>query len=173
MTTDTRNNEAILDLVGSIAAHEETVDNARKYLTGWGAEDTDKEMICKITELLIQDGAAIGFEETDDVGDLVWCLEDIAEFRHLLISDSWFRQEAGLIEWLQVLHQHWSDSGFSVLTIPDPKERILPIFTCPNEDVEKVLEKAGRAGIEMYRIEELADEGEETAEADWMASELI
>lgn len=173
MTIDTRDNEAILDLVGSIAAHEETVDNARKYLTGWGAKDSDKEMICKITELLIQDGAAIGFEETDDVGDLVWCLEDIAAFRHLLISDSWFKQEAGLIDWLQVLHQHWSGSGYSVLTIPDPKEKILPIFTCANEDVEKVLEKAARAGIEVYRIEELADDGQESSETDWLAEELI
>lgn len=169
----TRDNEKILNLVGSIAAHEETVDNTRKYLTGIGAKDSDKEMICKITDLLIQDGTAIGFEETDDIGDLVWCLEDIAEFRHLLISDSWFKQGAGLINWLQILHQHWSNSGFSVLTIPDPKERILPIFTCPNEEVEDVLKKAEQAGIEMYRIEELADGEQEGDAADWLAEELI
>lgn len=168
-----RDNEAILELVGSIAFHEKTVDNARKYLTGWGAEDSNKEAICKITEFLIQDGAAMGFEQSDDVGDLVWCLEDIAEYRHLLISSNWFEQEAGLIGWLQTLHQHWSGSGISVLTIPDPKEKIVPIFTCPNEEVGTVLEKARKAGIEVYPVAEL-DNGEEEDEGlDWVASELI
>lgn len=168
-----RDNEAILELVRSIAIKDNTVEYARRYLTGWGAQDSNKEAICKVTELLIEDGAAIGFEQSDDVGDLVWCLEDIAEYRHLLISSSWFEQEAGLNGWLQTLHQHWSGSGFSVLTIPDPKEKIVPIFTVPNEEVEKVLEKARRAGIEVYSVADLDDGQEDEGGLDWSASELI
>lgn len=168
-----RDNEAILDLVRSIAIGDNTVEYARKYLTGRGAEDSNKEAVCKITELLIQDGAAMGFEQSDDVGDLVWCLEDLADYRHLLISSSWFEQEAGLIGWLQTLHQHWSGSGYSVLTIPDPKEKIVPIFTVPNEEVENVLKKARRAGIEVYPVADLDSGEEDEGGLDWSAGELI
>ena len=129
-----------------------------------------KERTIRFIELLIRDGLAMGFEPGDDVGDILWCLDDISEHYHLLLSANWFSQEDDMTGWLKTLGERWGRNGVRILYIEDPRERILPIYAAPEEAAPAILEKAARAGIAMCGIEELADTEEEDEESnaiDW------
>ena len=70
--------DEILALVQIMAVDKKTMDFAVRYFDGPGADASMKERTVRFIELLIQDGSAMGFDEGDDIGDIVWCMDDIS-----------------------------------------------------------------------------------------------
>ncbi len=155
--------EAFMKLVQMMAHDKKTVENAAYYLDGPGRGATDKEKRIKLIDLLLQDGSAMGFDDNDDVGDIVWCLDDISEYYHLMISESWFSDEDGLLGWFRTLSERWGRNGVAVLCIEDPKGRMYPIYAVEYTAVPAILEQAKKADIPICRVEDLkeSDEKEE------------
>ena len=87
----------MLELLELMALNADTAKIAEHYLEGLGKDASVKERTSKFIELLIRDGSAMGFEPDDDIGDIVWCLDDIADHYHLLLSSSWFSESDGMI----------------------------------------------------------------------------
>ena len=159
---------AIVKLTERMAQRKDTVRNAVFYLEGPGRDASRKELSSHFIEFLIQDGSAMGFDLNDDIGDIVACMDDIAEHFHLLISDSWFSEEDGLIGSLKKLGERWGRNGVRLLWLPDPKGRVYPVYAVYEEEVPAILDQALRAGILVCDVAEMTDEEEdEDAALDW------
>lgn len=164
---DTKAKE-IMELLEMMAIDPNTIATAKHYFEGLGKDASMKERTNRFIELLIRDGLAMGFEPGDDVGDIVWCMDDIAEHYHLLISANWFSEEDDMTGWLRTLGEHWGRNGVRILYIEDPRGRIHPIYAAPEEAAPAILKKAAETGIAMYGVEELSETEEEDNEAiDW------
>ena len=158
----------ILELVKITAQKSETVENAKHYLEGTGRFASMKEMRIRFIEFLIQDGSAMGFDANDDVGDIVYCMDDIAEHFHLLISDSWLAGAADIAGCLRKLGERWGRNGVNLLWIEDPKHRMFPVYAVEAEVVPAILAQAAKADIPMRDVSEMPDEDEdEEDEIDW------
>ena len=158
----------ILELVKITAQKSETVENAKHYLEGTGRFASMKEMRIRFIEFLIQDGSAMGFDANDDVGDIVYCMDDIAEHFHLLISDSWLAGAADIAGCLRKLGERWGRNGVNLLWIEDPKHRMFPVYAVEAEAVPAILAQAAKADIPMREVSEMPDEDEdEEDEIDW------
>ena len=154
----------ILELLKITALKSETVENAKHYLEGAGRYASMKELRIHFIEFLIQDGSAMGFDANDDVGDILWCMDDIAEHFHLLISDSWFSGEADIAGCLRKLGDRWGRNGVKLLWIEDPKRRMYPVYAVEAEAVPAILAQAAKADIPMHDVSELTDEDDEDEE---------
>lgn len=165
---DTRRKE-ILELIKLMAWNTRTVEYAQYYLEGPGKYASPKELTLHVIELMTQDGSAMGFEPGDDIGDIVECLDDIAEHFHLLLSGSWFSEEDGLTGWLKALGERWGRNGVRVLYIEDPKEKVLPIYVVEEGKVSAILAQAQKAEIPICGVEELDDDADEEEDEaiDW------
>lgn len=151
----------IIKLTELMAQRKDTVNNAVFYMKGLGKDASMKELNSHFIEFLIQDGSAMGFDLNDDIGDIVSCMDDIAEHFHLLISDSWFSEEDGLIGSLRKLGDRWGRNGVRLLWLEDPKGRMYPVYAVTEEEVPAILEQAGRAGIPVCDVSEMTDEEDE------------
>ena len=149
--------QEILALIRCMAHQDRIVEYAQHYFEGPGASASMKERTIRFIDLLIQDGSAMGFDEDDDVGDILWCMDDIAEYYHLMISEHWFSQEDDMSGWLATLGERWARNGVALLCIEDPKGKMYPVYAAASEDVPQILEQASRAGIAIYDVRELRD----------------
>ena len=164
--------DEILALVQIMAVDKKTMDFAVRYFDGPGADASMKERTVRFIELLIQDGSAMGFDEGDDIGDIVWCMDDISERFHLMISDTWFEERDGLAGWLRTLGERWGRNGVELLCIEDPRGRMYPVYAAEASDVPGILQQAGRAGITIFPVRELGESaGESDMDVDF--SELV
>lgn len=157
----------ILELVRLMAIDHNTVANAKYYYEGAGQNASLKEQTSRFIELLIRDGLAMGFEPGDDIGDIVWCLDDIAEHYHLLLSDSWFPEGGEITGWLKILGERWGRNGVRLLYIEDPKGKVFPVYAAAEDKVPAILDQAAKAGIAICGIEELEEEEEDDEAIDW------
>ena len=108
----------------------------------------------------------------DDIGDIVWCMDDISERFHLMISDTWFEERDGLAGWLRTLGERWGRNGVELLCIEDPRGRMYPVYAAEASDVPGILQQAGRAGITIFPVRELGESaGESDMDVDF--SELV
>ncbi len=166
---DQEKNE-ILELLRMMSINKDTIRNAEHYFETVGRNATHKERTTRFIEFLIQDGLAMGFEPGDDIGDIIWCLDDIAEHYHLLLSANWFSESDGMEGWLRTLGERWGRNGVRILYIEDPRGRIMPIYAAREEDAPAFLAKAAQAGIAMCGIEDLdeaEEEDDESTDIDW------
>ena len=158
----------ILELLKITALKKETGEDAKLYLEGTGRYASMKEMRIRFIEFLIRDGSAMGFDANDDVGDILWCMDDIAEHFHLLLSDSWFSGEKDIAGCLRKLGERWGRNGVNLLWIEDPKRRMSPVYAAEKEAVPAILAQAAKADIPMHDVSELTDEDDdEEDEIDW------
>ena len=140
----------IIRLTELMAQRKETVRNAVFYLEGLGKDASMKELNSHFIEFLIQDGSAMGFDLNDDIGDIVSCMDDIAEHFHLLIS-------------------YRGRNGVKLLWLEDPKGRTYPVYAVSEEEVPAILEQARIAGIPVCDVSEMTDDDEEEDDGglDW------
>ena len=159
----------IIRLTELMAQRKETVRNAVFYLEGLGKDASMKELNSHFIEFLIQDGSAMGFDLNDDIGDIVSCMDDIAEHFHLLISYSWFSEEDGLVGSLKKLGERWGRNGVKLLWLEDPKGSTYPVYAVSEEEVPAILEQARIAGIPVCDVSEMTDDDEEEDDGglDW------